>query len=564
MDKLPTEILTMIAAISSQNKIELLDLWKERMSLSVESFASAPPVQDYSHIGQFRLVCRSFSKAGVSHQFMRIQIRFSPEGFRKLEQFMAFGDITYYKAVKQFSYMIPPLYSKERAQFEAILRDFDSQLNATMDSNEGQAPLTLHQQRIAAHYRGQVAKAMAKADAQRHMIREGSDKTALLSAFTAFTSLRQIRLMRVTDEDDRGWAIFLRNNPTYADEGTASEWSSASEHAISTIFAAAKQTGSPFNRLSSRFIDPSMPLVLTSTLNSQITSVARKLISIELQLIEHADPDEKITALSPIFEVAFRAAIGLDSFHIGSNYQISVPLSLVFHGIHFKNLKHIGLHLWQLDHEELLEMLAQHQGTLRSLRLRRINLRQASPGDLNWKKVLHYVRSHLTLNWISLRMIRYEGEDQIGGMLPLAPLQGLRNFDSDSDLEDPNDWSDSNSGLEKEDDDHEDDHADSDMAPSPDSIHDSADDEASTEAHESSEASEDEVEDDEGHHSDLDDEHHGDFQAGNAILPCHCNDWPESYSWGDLDDNGVSISPKKWKKWEKWSIYRCRLHDPPQ
>jgi hypothetical protein len=78
------------------------------------------------------------------------------------------------------------------------------------------------------------------------MIRDGSDKTALICAFTAFISLRQIRLMRVTDEDDRGWAIFLRNNPTYADEGTASEWSSASEHAISTIFAAAKQTVSKF------------------------------------------------------------------------------------------------------------------------------------------------------------------------------------------------------------------------------------------------------------------------------------------------------------------------------
>lgn len=74
------------------------------------------------------------------------------------------------------------------------------------------------------------------------MIRDGIDKDALRRALAAFDKLKQIRVMRVTDEMDRGWAKFLKNNPVYADEGTASEWSSAAEHAISTIYAAVKQS----------------------------------------------------------------------------------------------------------------------------------------------------------------------------------------------------------------------------------------------------------------------------------------------------------------------------------
>lgn len=316
-------------------------------------------------------------------------------------------------------------------------------------------------------------------------------------------------------------------------------------------------------------MDPPLPLVLTPTLSRQLTSIARRLVSIELQIIEHPGPDEKIIALSPIFEVLFRAAVGLDSFHVGSNYQISVPLSVVFHGLYFKNLKHIGLHLWQLDHEELLEMLAQHRGTLRSLRLRRISLRQASPIDLNWQKVLQYIRSCLKLNWVSLRMIRYANEgNSAGAILPLVPFPHLHNYDSESELENPNYWSDSDAGFIKDHSDEEersddDDFPDSNLAQDRGSVHDFADDEASTESYASHEAPEDEIED-EGHHSDLDDEHHGDVEVTSATLPCHCHDLVDSYAWDDLDDNGVSITQKQWKKWEKWSIYGCRIHDPQQ
>ncbi|KAK2623722.1 hypothetical protein QTJ16_006903 [Diplocarpon rosae] len=524
---LPSELLVKIVEYSSQSRTQLLELWRERMSLSMESFAAAPE-HDFGHIGQI----------GREIQFTRIQIRFSPEGFH-------------------------------RAQFEEILRDLDQLPQSTSISHESQPRPDSHQSRIAAHYRGQVLKAMTKADDQRRIIRESVDQNALLRAFTEFKNLKQIRIMRVMDEIDRGWAMFLRNNPSYADARTASEWSAASEHTISTVYTAAERSASPFNRLSSRFMDPSTPLVITLPLKRQIESVARKLESIELQLIDHPDPDEEITGLSPMFDALFRAAVGLHSFHIGSSHRISVPLETVFHGLHFKNLKHIGLHLWLLDSEELLGLLARHQRTLRSLRLRRISLRRAYEGDPTWQRVLRYIRSQLKLSWISLRMISYEGEEnQTGGMHPMAPLPHQHDNDSESDIEDPNDWSDSQIEDEVEEQEEEEEDSEEDggngggtmMAQDISSAHHLADNEASVEGLGVYDTSVGEPEEDEDHHSDLD-EIHGEFEVDHTQSSCHCH---SGFAWDDLGDDRVSISKQQWKRWERWSIYRCEVHDPHQ
>ncbi|CAL3970384.1 unnamed protein product [Diplocarpon coronariae] len=559
---LPPELLVKIVEYSSQSRTQLLELWRERMSLSMESFAAVPE-NDFGHIGQFRLVCKVFSRIGRDIQFTRIQIRFSPEGFQKLDAFMRWHTSKEAAAaVKQFSYMIPPLYSKDRAQFEEILRDFDQLPQNTSPGHRSQARPDNHQSRIAALSRGQVAKAMTKADDQRRIIGESVDLNALLAAFTEFKNLKQIRIMRVMDEVDRGWAMFLRNNPVYADELTASEWSAASEHTISTVYTAVERSASPFNRLSSRFMDPSIPLMITFPLKRKIESVARKLESIELQLIDHPDPDEEITGLSPIFDTLFRAAVGLHSFHIGSSHRISVPLETVFHGLHFKHLKHIGLHLWLLDSEELLGLLSRHQRTLRSLRLRRIGLRRAYEGDLTWQRVLRYIRSQLKLNWISLRMISYEdGESQTAGMHPTAPIPHQHDNDSESDIEDPNDWSDSQiEDVEEEEEESEEDGAGTTTAQDTSSMQDFADDEASVEGHGIDEASIGEPEEDEDHHSDLD-EIHGETEVDHTVSSCHCH---RGLAWGDLGDDGVLISKQQWKRWESWSIHRCGLHDPHQ
>lgn len=110
-----------------------------------------------------------------------------------------------------------------------------------MHDEETQAATNL-QARIAAHYRGQISEAMAKAEEQRQIVSQGIDWDVLLHALLSFRHLKQIRVMRVVDSVDAGWAIFLKNNPNYTDALTASEWISASEHAMSTLYAAVENS----------------------------------------------------------------------------------------------------------------------------------------------------------------------------------------------------------------------------------------------------------------------------------------------------------------------------------
>ncbi len=83
---------------------------------------------------------------------------------------------------------------------------------------------------------------MAKAKEQRQIVSQSIDRDVLLQSLQSFRHLKQIRVMRVVDSVDSGWAIFLKNNPNFTDVLTASEWISASEHAMSTLYAAIEKS----------------------------------------------------------------------------------------------------------------------------------------------------------------------------------------------------------------------------------------------------------------------------------------------------------------------------------
>ncbi|KAK0113602.1 hypothetical protein ONS95_013847 [Cadophora gregata] len=570
---LPEEVWTKIYKLLGYNKENLLPLWK-RASLSVESFASAPPHPHdldtgHSHIGKFRLVCKRWAELGLKNQFARVQIRFSNRDFPRLRRLARWQHAA--SNVKQFSYIVPRFYSKDAYQFEEILHHFNvSSTNSQV--GERRQPSTESQRRVAEHYRRQIFNAMLKAREQKRIIIEEIDQDALRVAMKAFTHLKQIRVMRVVDPVDGGWAIFLQNNPIYADAHTESEWTAASDHAISTLYAAIRRSGSPFVRFSSRFMEPSMPISLTNSLISQVGGIARQLISIELQFVDDTDPNERLATLSPLFRIFFKAAGHLESFHIGCNRQISVPLAVVFHNVHFENLNHIGLSKWQLDWEDLLKMLERHQ-RLKSLRLREIVLRRTSLEESNWEKVLRFIRLNLRwLEWLSLRDIGYEDTPTFDGMHPLAPFYQPQHNGSESDLDnDPNDWDSS----EVEDDD------DSDLGDTPNqpaNVHDiqhplnqdvdiaqdtgsedeGSDDEAMDE-YEGSVRSTTGPGDDDDHHSDLGSVHNETLSAVDAKPgQCACE---HGFALDNIGDNGILVTKDQWKRWQIWAMKRCWQHD---
>ncbi|CZT10947.1 uncharacterized protein RAG0_15261 [Rhynchosporium agropyri] len=571
--KLPVEVFSNICELLSPIQRDLLPLWKFRASLSVESFATIPPppLPDLKDVQIFRLICQKFAHAGLVNQFRAIQVRFNSESFNRLQKLAMTEHIA--RVTTRIAYMLPRLYNKDRPQFEELLRICDEVPPIT--PRDGQTRLAIAAQpRIRERFRKHIFDAMQRADLQRKIIEGGLDKKSLLQALTKFRHLDQLRIMRVEDSIDAGWVSFLWSSPSYAGDLIESEWNCASEHAKATILSALKQSNSPVHRLSSRFIDPSIVLVnLTLNENEDVSKWAAQLTSLELQLVQDSDPDTKILELSQRFRDLFSAAANLETFHVGSYHQISIPLDAIFHGLHIQNLQHLGLHLWLLDSEELLAFLQQHKSTLRSLRFRKVTLRKTEEIDLQWLKVLQYIRMNLTrLNWISLRDVNYEGAvpevQQPSRFAPIYLSEEDSYEDSDGDSEDEEDDNDMETGqssshgqvlpilqhdenlthdtssLPGENDDAEDEHEN---------------DEDTVEEEAFEEADAEEGEEDEPY-SDLDDDpEHAHERERPHTTRCQCGN---GFAWNDLVDNGTSVSRKQWKMWQIWTVNRCLMHDP--
>jgi hypothetical protein len=264
---------------------------------------------------------------------------------------------------------------------------------------------------------------------------------------------------------------------------------------------------------------------------------------------------------------------------VGFRRRMSAPLSLLFHNVRFRRLVHLGLHMWDLDSDELIELLRRHRSTLRSIRLRHISLKQES-NEKNWEKVLRFIRvSFPDLEWISLRGISYDprasATTHAMGGLHFAPahqpypLQLDNDTDSDSGISNFSPNGADNHDVEAGDD------------------HDSSESEADvTDELDSSEAGSNDNNhnnDDDEHDSDLEEEHQDlSFETSvstdntslanfprpesersifNNMRGLHC-DCGNDFGWDDLDDNGISVTKEQWKKWGKWVEKSCPRHDP--
>lgn len=147
------------------------------------------------------------------------------------------------------------------------------------------------------------------------------DVDTLLYALTNFKNLLQIRLMKVVDSNDGKWDRYLRAHPDFAAELRPFEWNYAYEHTAYTLASAIQTSRSPVNRLSSRFMDPRLPVLVTQGLRSTISSIAGQLVSLEFefgQTDSSISLEQKMSQLGPLFLVVLTAAANsLRSLHIG-------------------------------------------------------------------------------------------------------------------------------------------------------------------------------------------------------------------------------------------------------
>lgn len=271
-----------------------------------------------------------------------------------------------------------------------------------------------------------------------------------------------------------------------------------------------------------------------------------------------------------------------------STHRLSIPLQAIFQNVHLPKLKHFGIHLWYLEEEEILRFLQRHSDTLQSIRFRYISLRVG-----RWKSLLEYIRRSLKLKWISLRGIGYDPGPPDFGAMGFAPVT-ISNLQHDSDADTNVSW-DLDSTTEEDEDEDEDaspadeshsesdtfedesdsEYTDHDIAPVGMEV--SQEERSDSSATDSSSEEEEELSEEplDEHESDIEEFHDvtiGDHpsQEPSSTIPssampsstmprCECS---SGYGFTDLDDNGLIVTPEKWKRWEKWCKKRCVLHDP--
>ncbi|KAH8816498.1 hypothetical protein F5884DRAFT_225636 [Xylogone sp. PMI_703] len=634
--KLPDELLDQVLdeLVHDPERCITID---HRASLSVESFQPAPPPspEDSKGIGNFKLVCRRWAKLGLSRQFSRVAIRFEKAGFDRLIWVAKQPHLA--REVKKFSYIIPIFYRQGRERFLELLEhtrelivETDKQIQQRRQINGTQHGVRIKpdiNQLRKKHGQckkdeAQILETMKRAESQKEMIDNETDAKTLLFALKAFRSLQQIRLMRIQDQTDAGWANYLARHQDLTADFRPIEWTMACEHATKTLGMAFLKSDSPATRFSSRFMDTRSPLQLTHGSQATIRSLAERLTCVELQFNDPSDLDEKMYQLSSLFDTLFSAATNLLGVHIGfpRGKAVSVPLETVFHHVQWNKIRYIGIGAWRLNSDEIIDLVRRHKGSLRSLRLRDVLLKDGS----KWSDILKILRFELTLKWVSLRRAGYARffdapQTPFGGHF-IPVLQG-----PESDTDEASDWEEEEDTQqifdesaehpevledlieqEEEDDDDDDDDDDHD--------HDDNDDEDDFMSTGASSAPDDDSDVDDGpvnHDNSIDDEamvHHSTpaddeelmphqtssasylnnsiatinttfpgatttnaatVSSASALASCSCNvDFSEEEDMDDTNGNGNGggrgrgndVSKVQWKLWEQWVINKCSIH----
>ncbi|RQM05660.1 hypothetical protein DH86_00003431, partial [Scytalidium sp. 3C] len=369
--KLPDELLDQVLdeLVHDPERCITID---HRASLSVESFQPAPPPspEEWKGIGNFKLVCRRWAKLGLSRQFSRVAIRFEKAGFERLTWVAKQPHLA--TEVKKFSYIIPIFYRQGQERFLELL-EHSQELTAQTEKQLQERRLangSRHGVRIKPDVNqlrkklaqcrddeAQILETMKRAESQREMIETRTDVKTLHFALTAFTSLQQIRLMRIQDQVDAGWANYLARHRDLTEDFRPLEWTMACEHATKTLGWAYLASNSPATRFSSRFMDARSPLQLTHGSQTTIRNLAERLTCVELQFNDPSDLDTKMYQLSDLFETLFSAATNLLGVHIGfpRGKAVTVPLETVFHHVQWSKIRYIGIGAWRLDSSEIID-----------------------------------------------------------------------------------------------------------------------------------------------------------------------------------------------------------------
>ncbi|OQD84270.1 hypothetical protein PENANT_c013G09806 [Penicillium antarcticum] len=365
-----------------------------------------------SDLDRFRLVCKRFMRIGTPHRFSRFSLRFSEHGFRRLEQLLEMQLACY---VKTLTYMVRPFYQGSGTS-SSILQTRETDLHNTIGwtrilrtlATENNVLSQLHNRRL---------------QEQKALLETNYDRTQLTHAIAAFTSLQEIKLLRLQDDPDERLVEYIHhrhhhhhhhhnhnhnhNAQTLPATNTRLDWSPACTRAVKSLGMALLSSKSHSIRFTAPQISPEATLQLLRAPTNTLSGMGTRLTSLDINFHSH---NENITStmadLSGAFHRFFTAAKNLIAIHIGflSKTPLDLDLETVFHNIRWKTLRKLSIQGWRLHASEIINLARRHRFQLRDFGLVGIYLRSGG----RWVDILSFLREEMDqLERLDLRDIDY-------------------------------------------------------------------------------------------------------------------------------------------------------------
>ncbi|PWY86029.1 F-box domain protein [Aspergillus heteromorphus CBS 117.55] len=335
---------------------------------------SAQTYGEKSDLDRFRLVCRRFRRIGTPQKFPRFVLRFSSDGFRRLEDLL---DMQLACHVRYFTYMVRPFYQ-------------GSGWSHTLDGIDvDNLPVSaVHRHRL------QDQKSIVDADLDLLLLRR---------AIAAFSSLQQIKLLRLQDEADEHLLDCIHERSL---GGTARlDWEPACTRAVTNLSISLLESNCNSVRFVGPQISPKATVKLLQAPSTSLCALGARLASLDVTFHSVANLSTHMETLSSPFRDFFLAAKNLTALHLGfpANAPLDLALEQLFHRLQWKRLRTLGIQGWRLGSEEIIALIRRHRRQLRDVRLASIYLRSG-----RWRDVLSVLHDEMDhLEHINLREIDY-------------------------------------------------------------------------------------------------------------------------------------------------------------
>ncbi|EAW10322.1 F-box domain protein [Aspergillus clavatus NRRL 1] len=337
-------------------------------------------VDSYAHgersdLDRFRLVCKRFMRIGTPRKFRRFVLRFSRDGFQRLEDLLSMQLACH---VRYFTYMVRPFYEGDGWSY--ALNELD-RINPTVSN---------------------VLR--CRLQDQHYIIQENRDILLLRRAIASFSTLQQIKLLRLQDEADEILVQHIRRRARA--EPVSLEWEPACTRAVTSLSISLLESNCDTIRFVGPQISPHASIRLLQTPATVLSALGARLVSLDVTFhMCTGNMASTMSKLSGVFANFLRATRNLTAIHLGfpANRPPELSLHQVFHRVHWKRLQTFSLQGWRLDADEVVAVLRQNKRQLRDIRLTNVYIRNG-----RWRDVLSFLHDELEhLEHIDLHEINY-------------------------------------------------------------------------------------------------------------------------------------------------------------